>query len=157
MLSGKELGNRIKKALQDAGKTQAELAEHCGVSAQAVNSWLKTGRVSKGRLDRIARFTNRDLSYLLSDKNLLTGLAIEEQDADAVRAFLSANTSWRELWLAVVKKNDARLVRIVELYERASEEGKKMILNGARGAALLPEGQDEPSTEPVRRPHRKRT
>jgi len=157
MLSGKELGNRIKKALQDAGKTQADLADHCGVSAQAVSAWIRMGRVSKGRLDRIAKFVKRDLSYLLSDKPLLTGLAIEEHDAEAVRAFLAANSSWRDLWLTVVKKNDARLARIVELYERASEDGKVMILNGARGAALLPEEHDETSTQSARRPHRKRT
>lgn len=155
---GAELGRRIAKALKDVGKTQVELANYCGVTPQAITGWLKTGRVKKGKLSSIAKFTNRNLDYFLSEKPNLTGLVVAEQHTDAVRTFLSANGVWRELWLAVVKKNDARLARIVDLYERANEDGKKMILNGARGAALLPRENDDGAVqESGRKPHRKRS
>lgn len=37
-------------------KTATALATHCGVSPQAVNGWLKTGRITKSNLTRAVEF-----------------------------------------------------------------------------------------------------
>jgi hypothetical protein len=45
------------------GKTAADLAEWCGVSPQAVSGWKKTGRISKGNLERAALFFGSGPSF----------------------------------------------------------------------------------------------
>lgn len=138
MLTGKELARRLKSAIKDAGLTQAMIAEACGVTPQAVHEWLKTGRIAKWHLSTVANLVHKDLDYFLSDaKSTLTKMSVSNIDAEEVRIFLAADHAWRELWLEIVKGNDARLRRIVELYSRLEEPGRQMILSAARGAVLL--------------------
>ena len=138
MLTGPELGKRMKTALKDAKLSQSYIAEEMGITPQAVSAWFKTGRIAKNRLSRFANLVHRDLDYFLSDqKTALTKMTVSNTDAEAVRTFLTANGAWRELWLEVVKKNDVRLRRIVEAYYKLEESGRQMILSAARGAELL--------------------
>lgn len=143
VFTGPELGRRMKKALDDAGLTQSYIAEKMDVTPQAVSAWFKTGRIAKNRLGRFAKLVYRDLDYFLSDpKAVLTKMSVSNTDAEEVRAFLTANGTWRSLWLEVVKKNDVRLKRIVEAYFRLEETGRQMISSAARGAELL-RGENE--------------
>jgi hypothetical protein len=54
---GKELGEKIRRALDLAKVQPAEAAHLFGVSRQAVNSWFKTGRIGKNKLLEIIRIT----------------------------------------------------------------------------------------------------
>lgn len=53
MLTGKELGEAIARALEDNGKSQAEAARHFGVKPPSVTGWIKTGRISKDNFDKL--------------------------------------------------------------------------------------------------------
>lgn len=46
-----------------AGKKRADLARHCKVSPQAVNGWVRTGRISKHNLERAAAFFGSGPSF----------------------------------------------------------------------------------------------
>lgn len=52
---------------KEAGKTQAALARHCGVSTSAVNQWIKSGKIREGNLRQAAEF------FGVSQKWLQTG------------------------------------------------------------------------------------
>jgi SOS-response transcriptional repressor LexA len=53
MLTGKELGEAIAQALQQNDKTQADAARFFGVKPPSVTGWIKTGRISKDKLDKL--------------------------------------------------------------------------------------------------------
>jgi transcriptional regulator with XRE-family HTH domain len=67
VLESKELGRRIKKALEDAGVTGADLAAACRVSPQAVSGWKRTGRVHKSHIPILANLTGKSVEYFLSE------------------------------------------------------------------------------------------
>ena len=64
----KALAQRIEQALTHAkesqNKSKALIAEECGVSAQAVNNWLRRGKISKRSLMLLAKSTNVDFIWL---------------------------------------------------------------------------------------------
>ncbi len=45
------------------GRTASDLAAWCGVSPQAVNGWKKTGRITKGNLERATLFFGSGPSF----------------------------------------------------------------------------------------------
>lgn len=47
--------------------SQVLIAEKCGVSKQAVSGWLKTGRIDKQRLLKIAAVTNKTVSWFIDE------------------------------------------------------------------------------------------
>lgn len=59
------VAERIAEALRTAGITAAEAARQCDITPQAVNGWLRTGRVGKRHLAIIARLTSRPLEWFL--------------------------------------------------------------------------------------------
>lgn len=46
----------LKEGLKKPGKTQVALAEHCGVSKQAIQKWLKTGQISAASMAKAAAY-----------------------------------------------------------------------------------------------------
>lgn len=46
------------------GKKRADLARHCKVSPQAVNGWVRTGRISKRNLELAATFFGTGPSFI---------------------------------------------------------------------------------------------
>jgi transcriptional regulator with XRE-family HTH domain len=67
MSSSENTGLLIRKAIEEAGLTPPEVAALCGTTRQAVHGWIKTGRIAKHRLLRLAEVTNRAPSYFLGD------------------------------------------------------------------------------------------
>ena len=66
MLSTSEkMAKKIRTALSETGMTQVALAGKCNVSKQAVQSWLKTGRVDKKHLPTLAQATGKPLAWWL--------------------------------------------------------------------------------------------
>lgn len=64
----KELAQRIEEALSHAkatlNKSKSSVAEECGVTAQAVNNWLRRGKISKRSLILLAEATQVDFMWL---------------------------------------------------------------------------------------------
>jgi len=56
---------RIAQAIDQSGKTSAEIAAACGVTPQAVNGWKKTGRIGKGQLPVLAELTGKSVEWLI--------------------------------------------------------------------------------------------
>lgn len=57
----------LKRALDAAalaGKSKADLARHCNVTPQAVNGWLRTGRITKSNLERATGFFGHGPSFI---------------------------------------------------------------------------------------------
>jgi hypothetical protein len=69
MLDAKEVGRRIKKAMDEAEPkvTGNALAAACDVTPQAVSGWRKTGRVSKRHLLTLSRLTGKPLEYFIGE------------------------------------------------------------------------------------------
>lgn len=57
--------NRLKKLRESRGITQAELADLMGVSKRAVANWEKYGFSSADKLEKLARYFDVSISYLL--------------------------------------------------------------------------------------------
>lgn len=66
MLSTSErMAEKLKEALKTRGLSQVAFAELCGVSKQAVQSWVKTGRVDKKHLPKFVEVLAYPLEWWL--------------------------------------------------------------------------------------------
>ncbi|MDZ5787755.1 S24 family peptidase [Stenotrophomonas maltophilia] len=63
MLENHEMAAAIRSAIEGSGRTQKEVADAFGVTEQAVSGWLRTGKVDKRKLPKLASLTNRPLSH----------------------------------------------------------------------------------------------
>lgn len=79
------IADRIRTALESAGKTQRGLADAANVTPQAVNGWLRTGHISRDRLAIIANYTGTSLEYLLTGKEAPRTQGVAEQSPDYAR------------------------------------------------------------------------
>lgn len=60
------IGKTIKARLKALGKTQAWLAEQCGVSEQAVSKWISTGVISRENSIEAAKHLEISVAQLLN-------------------------------------------------------------------------------------------
>jgi len=67
MLDNAAMADRIRTAIEKSGLTQEAVAQAFGVSVQAVSGWVRTGKVDKLKLPRLAQLTDRPLSYFMPD------------------------------------------------------------------------------------------
>lgn len=65
MLSTAETIKKKMAEVLSAGLKQIDIASHCGVSKQAVQSWKNTGRIDKRHLPLLAEVSRRPLSWWL--------------------------------------------------------------------------------------------
>jgi len=63
-----ELARRIRIALARAALSPSSLAKICGVTKQAVNGWLTTGRISKHHLMTISTLTDTPLEFFFEQE-----------------------------------------------------------------------------------------
>ena len=56
MLIGEELGRAIDEAIKLKGVTKVKVAEHFGIKPPSVNSWIKTGRISKEHIEKLVEY-----------------------------------------------------------------------------------------------------
>lgn len=67
------MAQKLKAALAEKGLSQVELARMCGASKQAVQSWVKTGRIDKSHLPKFVEIFGRPLEWWLdTDENTST-------------------------------------------------------------------------------------
>lgn len=88
MLSTSEkIRAKLQEVLETSPLRQSEIAAACGVSKQAVQGWIKTGRVDKKHLPSLAAVSGKSLDWWLdSDSNAST-----ETD----KALLETLKGWR--------------------------------------------------------------
>lgn len=60
------LGNRIRRAIRDAGTTQAEVARALNVSPQSVGQWVKNGLISRSNLYALSNLLDVSAHWLLT-------------------------------------------------------------------------------------------
>lgn len=58
------LGSRIKSAMKDANLTATEVAKRLGTTPQAVYGWVKTGRITKENLSKLALLLSVSTDWL---------------------------------------------------------------------------------------------
>lgn len=56
MLTGKELGAAIEKAIDKKKITKAELARHFRIKPPSISDWVKRGTIDKAKLDELFRY-----------------------------------------------------------------------------------------------------
>jgi len=67
MLESSDLAARIAQAIEDSPHSVGAIASDFGISEPAVYSWMRTGRISKNKLGRLAELTGKPLEYFLLD------------------------------------------------------------------------------------------
>ena len=59
------MAEKLKQALKTKGMSQVAFATACGVSKQAVQSWIKTGRIDKKHLPKFVEVLGLPLGWWL--------------------------------------------------------------------------------------------
>ena len=67
MLDNQTMAARIKAAIEGAGHTQVSIAHAFKITEQAVSGWIRTGKVDKRKLPKLAQLTGRPLSFFMPD------------------------------------------------------------------------------------------
>lgn len=66
------LGNKIKKAMKEAGLTQQKLADKLGITNPVINAWIKGKRnPTVNSIKRIASATDKPFSFFMGESNVL--------------------------------------------------------------------------------------
>jgi transcriptional regulator with XRE-family HTH domain len=102
----KRLGERIRRARQERGLTQRELAEQLGITARSLQNYEAGTIVPWRHLGRIEVLTHRRAGWLLRDDE--TGGALEATIADLLRTMEQHHILLRE-HLEILERNTARL------------------------------------------------
>lgn len=63
MLDNSAMAAAIRTAIEESELTQKGIADAFGVTEQAVSGWLRTGKVDKRKLPRLAQLTGKPLSH----------------------------------------------------------------------------------------------
>lgn len=85
------IGKRIKEGLVAANKKAADLARALDTTPQAVGGWIKTGRIDKKKIPRVAKFLGLTTDQLL-------GYDRDFRDAERADEILGANPELMERW-----------------------------------------------------------
>lgn len=67
MLDNAAMAERVRSAIESSGHTQDAIAQDFGVSVQAVSGWVRTGKIDKRKLPRLAQLTGKPLAYFIPD------------------------------------------------------------------------------------------
>ncbi|CAM0123194.1 helix-turn-helix transcriptional regulator [Stenotrophomonas sp. GD03993] len=63
MLDNSAMAAAIRSAIEESKLTQKGIADSFGVTEQAVSGWLRTGKVDKRKLPKLAQLTGKPLSH----------------------------------------------------------------------------------------------
>ena len=67
------ISERIRQAIRQTGKSQAEIAEAVGVSNPAVTKWLKSGSIAIETLIKLAQVTSCSFEWLATGHDMAIG------------------------------------------------------------------------------------
>lgn len=68
-ITSKELGDKLRAAMEAKGTRPPELAELCGVRVPSVYDWMEHGRIAKKHLPKLAEFFGTSLGYWLGEED----------------------------------------------------------------------------------------
>ncbi len=92
MLSPSErLAEKLGTAIRETDLKQTDIAIACGVTKQAVQGWLRTGRIAKKHLPTLAKVSGRSLDWWL-DGGAQEEPAVQESENERILAELQ---NWR--------------------------------------------------------------
>ena len=63
LTTSERMAQKLAEAIAGAKLRQSDVAQACGVTKQAVQGWLKTGRIDKKHLATLAQLTNHPLTW----------------------------------------------------------------------------------------------
>ncbi len=90
-----ELAARVREAINSLGRGgKRKIAEQCKISEQAITGWLKTGRIHKNNIAKVAELTNFNITWLLTGKGPKTA-------AEGGQPNIESNAEWQgglSLW-----------------------------------------------------------
>lgn len=81
---------KLAEAMAASRLKQTEVAEACGVTKQAVQGWLRTGRIGKVHLPKLESLTGRPLAWWLD-------LGADAGSTGAQEKLVTALQDWRQL------------------------------------------------------------
>ncbi len=67
MLDNKTMARRMREAIKQSDHSHVSIAADFGVTEQAVSGWVRTGKIDKRRLPRLAQLTGVALEYFMPD------------------------------------------------------------------------------------------
>lgn len=89
LLLAKRIDESLAYAKSQYNKSKAKVAKECGVTAQALNNWLRRGKISKHSLSLLAQATNVNLVWLYSGqgtKEVTAGNQVREDSSNIYQA-----------------------------------------------------------------------
>lgn len=119
MLTRSELGAAIAAALEQNGKTQADAARFFGVKAPSVSGWIKTGRISKDKLDKLRAWLHQT----------------PQDHWAAVSPPISPPLLMDDSQVEPLNMTIQQLGEIIVLFNRLDAKGRDSILRSLRSAA----------------------
>lgn len=121
LYANKEIVDRIRKLRDEKGVRNADLAEACGVSQQAVGQWFKTGRIHRKHFAKLATLLGVSLEYLMTGKGQSDVLVIEDQqERYLVEAFRDLQDDEKAEAIRDIENAKRALERILK---RSNERG----------------------------------
>ena len=63
MLDNADMALAIRAAIEQSGRSQKQIADEFGVTEQAVSGWLRTGKIDKRKIPKLAALTSKPLSH----------------------------------------------------------------------------------------------
>lgn len=68
-ITSKDLGAKLKAAMEAKGTKPPELAALCGVRVPSVYDWMEHGRIAKKHLPKLAEFFGTSLGFWLGEED----------------------------------------------------------------------------------------
>lgn len=142
MLENHEMAAAIRSAIEGSGRTQKEIADAFGVTEQAVSGWLRTGKVDKRKLPKLAALTNLTLSHFgMGDGSdavsmpATTGSYVRVQQLDAEAGMGDARVN--EDYPEVIRAMDFEPDYIRSIVGFVPPPGRLVLVTGT-GDSMLP-------------------
>lgn len=115
----------IKKKMAEvlaSGIKQTDIAAHCGVSKQAVQSWKNTGRIDKRHLAGLAEVTKRPLGWWLEISDEAAEQSPEWEEIRFLRVGESSAPYGSDRVVWPFKKVDMREYALLNEHQRSLVE-----------------------------------
>lgn len=142
MLDNSAMAAAIRSAIEESTLTQKGIADAFGVTEQAVSGWLRTGKVDKRKLPRLAQLTGKPLSHfgmggideLVSASATASNyVRVQQLDAEAGMGGETINDDYPE----VIRAMDFEPAFIRSVVGFVPAPGRLVLVTG-RGDSMIP-------------------
>ncbi|MGS7841827.1 S24 family peptidase [Stenotrophomonas forensis] len=142
MLDNTAMAAAIRAAIEESKLTQKGVADAFGVTEQAVSGWLRTGKVDKRKLPRLAQLTGKPLSHFGMggvDETVSASatpsdyVRVQQLDAEAGMGGETINDDYPE----VIRAMDFEPAYIRSIVGFVPAPGRLVLVTG-RGDSMIP-------------------